>query len=299
MRILRVGFAALAAACSSAAPMQQPLMNWDDLLGQPMPTASAHIAYGEDPRQFVEVWRPEGHGPFPVVLMIHGGCWRSRIANLTIMNYIAEDLRTHGVAVWNLEYRGAGDVGGGYPGTFEDVARGADLLRTQASAYNFRTDRIVAFGHSAGGHLGLWLAARSRLPQTSALHSVDPLHIDAVISSGGLPDLEADRAAEGDAACGARVIDDLVGAPTDAHPDVYADTSPARLLPFAARQLIVNADQDGVAPPWLGEAYLHKAQTTGAHAEMIVIPQSGHVELIAPNTRAWTRERALIQSLLR
>src|SRR5262245_21058288 len=109
---LRLALGALAWGCSSAATTPPPLMDWPDLFGQPMPAATAHIAYGDDQRQFVDLWRPEGRGPFPVVLMVHGGCWRSHIANLTIMNYIAEDLRAHGIAVWNLEYRGAGDSGG-------------------------------------------------------------------------------------------------------------------------------------------------------------------------------------------
>src|SRR5580693_2503304 len=105
------------------------LMGWPDLLGRPLPVATQKIAYGSDPLQFAELWLPDGPGPHPLVVMAHGGCWDSRVAKASIMNYLAEDLRRRGVAVWNLEYRGVDRPGGGYPGTFLDVADGADAVR--------------------------------------------------------------------------------------------------------------------------------------------------------------------------
>ncbi len=293
-----LAFFAMVTIC--AAPVRaQPLMQWPDLLDRPRPHPTAHIAYGTEPDQAADLWLPEGHGPFPVVLMVHGGCWTARIAHLDIMNYIAEDLRQHGVAVWNIEYRMVDDPGGGYPGTFLDVAHAADKLREIAPAHSLRLNRVVAFGHSAGGHLALWVTARSRLPRASPLFMRNPLPISAVISSGGLPDLEADKAAGDDAACGPRVIDRLVGAPSTTHSHVYADTSVADLLPFSTRQEIVNGDSDGTAPPWLGQDYFRKAQAARANAAITILANTGHVELIAPDTPAWAQERALILRLLR
>src|SRR5262249_48099129 len=160
-----------------------------------------------------------------VVVMVHGGCWTASVANRTIMNYIAEDLRQHGVAVWNIEYRGVDQPGGGYPGTFLDVAHGADALRGVAASHHLRLNRIVAFGHSAGGHFVFWLAARPKLAPASPLYIANPLRIDTAISSGGLPDLAYDRDVGERAACGTDVIAQLVGAPGPQHPDVFADTS--------------------------------------------------------------------------
>jgi hypothetical protein len=122
-----------------------PLMDWPDLLGRPMPAPTREIAYGALPEQVADLWLPAGRGPFPVVLMAHGGCWRSGVAKLTIMNYAAEDLRRRGIAVWNIEYRGVDRPGGGYPGTFQDVAAATDKLAQVAPAYHLRTDRVVAF----------------------------------------------------------------------------------------------------------------------------------------------------------
>src|SRR5271156_978677 len=98
-----IGAAALAQAGAGRAAA---LMDWPDLLGRPMPAPTRHIAYGPGPMQFGELWLPAGKGPFPVVLMVHGGCWLSSVAKLSIMNWAAEDLRQRGVAVWNIEYRG-------------------------------------------------------------------------------------------------------------------------------------------------------------------------------------------------
>jgi acetyl esterase/lipase len=136
------------------------LMVWKDLLERPRPQPTTTIRYGEDALQVVDLWLPEGAGPHPVALMVHGGCWQTDIADRTLMNWIAEDLRRRGVAVWNIDYRGVDRPGGGYPGTFLDAAAAADALRDHAARHNLDLSRVVAVGHSAGGHLALWLAAR-------------------------------------------------------------------------------------------------------------------------------------------
>ncbi len=287
----------LAAAAMSAAPPTR-LMDWPDLLARPRPLATETIRWGPGRAQFAQIWLPAGPGPYPVVLMIHGGCWQSKIAGLSIMDWAAEDLRRRGLAVWNIEYRGIDEPGGGWPGTFVDAAGGADALRDHAAQYNLDLSRIVAFGHSAGGHLALWLAGRPRLARSSPLWSAKPLAIAAVVSSGGLPDLEADRAAK-DAACGLKAVDRLVGEATTERPDVFADTSPARLLPLHVEQWIAVSDQDPVSPPWLARDWADKVKTAGDRVEMTVFPNSGHAELIAPGTAAWSAEVKMIWLLVK
>ena len=150
----------------SAAPKR--LMVWDDLLSRPKPVADATVSYGADALQVVDVWKPAGAGPHPAVVMIHGGCWQTKIAERDIMNWIADDLRKHGVGVWNIEYRGV-DRGGGYPGTYQDVGAAADMFAAKRAEFGFKTDApVVTIGHSAGGHLSLWLARRSELAKGDA-----------------------------------------------------------------------------------------------------------------------------------
>ncbi|HEX3920361.1 MAG TPA: alpha/beta hydrolase [Caulobacteraceae bacterium] len=285
--------AMLAAAPAAGAPMA--LMNWPDLLGRPMPTVTQRIAYGPAPLQYGELWLPEGKGPFPVVLMVHGGCWRTSIANLTIMNYAAEDLRRRGIAVWNLEYRGVDRPGGGYPGTFQDVAAGADLLQTIGPAHNLKIGHVVAVGHSAGGHLAPWLAARARIPVSSPLHAAHPLPIAGVVSLGGLPDLE-DVHAKG--ICDPVNVEKLVGFGA-AGRDVWADTSPAALGAGPERQVFINGEEDGIAPPALDAAYVARMDARGARLRLIAVPDEGHVEEIAPGSAAWSHALEAIDDLLR
>jgi acetyl esterase/lipase len=283
---------------SSRAADPPALMTWPDLMNRPLPKATKRIAYGPGPQQFADLWLPQGAGPFPVVLMIHGGCWQSDVASLEIMNYAAEALRQDGIAVWNIEYRGVDRPGGAYPGLFQDIAAAADALPQQAVLYHLKIDRVVAVGHSAGGHLAPWLAARANIPASSVLHAAAPLPIAAVVSLGGLPDLAGDRVTE-EASCGSGPIDPLVGPPTAAHPDVYADTSPVALAPITAPEVMINGVEDRIAPPSLAVSYAAKMKAKASPIRRVVIEDTGHVELIAPGTKAWTQEVAIIEDALK
>jgi acetyl esterase/lipase len=276
-------------------PAHTTLLAWPDLTGRPLPQPTDTLHFGDRPWNVVDIWIPDGAGPHPVVLMVHGGCWQKAIADRTLMNYAAEDLRKRGLAVWNIEYRGVDEDGGGYPGTFEDVARGADLLAVEGPKRGLRTDRIVAFGHSAGGHLAMWLAARSRLPADSKLRSDNPVVISAVVNSGGLADLEASKSVT-QTDCLADIYDKLTGAP---RANALADTSPAQMLPLGVKQVSVNGADDRIAPPVLGEAWTTRARAAGDDATAEIIPNSGHVELIAPGSAAFEREAQLLLELLK
>jgi acetyl esterase/lipase len=209
--------------------------------------------------------------------MIHGGCWQTAIAERDIMNWIADDLRAHGVGVWNIEYRGV-DRGGGYPGTYMDVGAAADLFLTKRAEFGFRTDApVVTIGHSAGGHLALWLARRASLAKGYALRGDAPLQVDLAISQGGLPDLRAQMTLP-DHPCGA----DAAAKMAD---DVFARVSPPEMPKGHAREIQFNNDRDRIAPPVFGKAY---------GAKMVTTRGEGHVELIAPDSVSWGKQRAEI-----
>ncbi len=265
------------------------LLTWPDLTGRPREAPDATIAYGTDSLQCVDLWRPAGDGPHPVVLMVHGGCWQTGIADRRLMDWVAADLRSAGIAVWNIDYRGVDRAGGGYPGTFQDAAAATDALRTHAAGLGLDLARIVALGHSAGGHLALWLGARHRLPQTSPLYVPDPLPIDHIVGLGGLPDLEA-VAASPDNGCGTAVIDRLVGAGRAR----FADTSVPHLLPLGVPQDLVNGREDRIVPYRMATDYVAQASAAGDTVRLHTIAGTGHVELIAPGTAAWAQARSLV-----
>ena len=289
--------ATLLTACSpSAAPpltdaaqaaVPDAVMAWPALLNRPRPTPARTIPYGTDSLQVADLWLPatRANTPIPTVLMIHGGCWTTEIADRSIMNWIAADLAKRGYAVWNIDYRGVDRPGGGYPGTFQDVAAAADALHIHAADYNLDLTRLVAVGHSAGGHLALWLAARPRLPAGSPLRTANPLLIAHVVSLGGLQDLEQDRAETN--GCGAEVIDQLVGLPTNNGRDPYADTSLPRLAPIGVPHTMINGNSDRIIPTHFAAAYAAKMRAKGDTVTIRIVPGQGHVELIAPETPAW------------
>jgi acetyl esterase/lipase len=297
---LLIGLALTACAVSQTPNMSDGapgrLMDWPDLLERPRPAPSATIRYGADPLQVADLWLPAGAGPHPVVLMVHGGCWQTEIADRSIMSWIADDLRRRGIAVWNIDYRGVDRPGGGYPGTFQDAAAAADALRGHAAEHRLDLTRIVAIGHSAGGHLALWLAGRRRLPAGSPLRSARPLPIRSVVSLGGLPDLE--EAARSSNGCGNEVVVRLTGGVRAGRIDPFTDTSVPRLAPLGVAQVLINGLQDRIIPTAYAEGYARPMRAAGDDVRVRMIDRTGHVELIAPETAAWAAaveeiERAL------
>ncbi len=300
---LLAGFAACTPQGTSAVPAVQQatamtrLMTWDDLLGRPKVSPTHTITWGSGATDVIDLWLPEGPGPYPVVLMVHGGCWQKSIADRTLMNWAAEDLRRQGMAVWNIEYRGVDETGGGYPGTFLDVAHAADALRDNATTYNLKLDKVAAFGHSAGGHLALWLAARHKLPASSPLRMDNPLKITGVVNSGGLADLEA-SASVTQRSCLADIMDQLTGSISSTRANVFSDTSPAEMLPLHTRQVSINGHSDQIAPSRLGTDYTRKARAAGDQADVVVVLNTGHVELVSPGTEAFDLETATLKAML-
>ena len=313
---LALALVAALAGCSVSEPpasppqMQKPpqpeLMKWPALLERPRPEPDSTIAYGGDQMQKSDLWLPAGAGPHPTVLMVHGGCWQTEIADRRIMNWISDDLRKRGIAVWNIDYRGVDRTGGGYPGTFADAAAATDSLRTHAERYRLDISPLVAVGHSAGGHLALWLAARRAVsrrpgnplvPRASPLIGADPLPIDTVVSLGGLPDLELAATPPG-SGCGTEIIEKLVGPPTLSSRSVYADTSIPRLAPLGVRQVLINGLQDRIIPTAYAEDYAAKMRRAGDKVKVRMIDRTGHVELIAPETAAWAATVEEIEAAL-
>ena len=253
-------------------------------MNQPQVRADARIAYGAAPAQVVDLFLPKGRGPHPVVVLIHGGCYLAEYQGLAQTSGIAADLAKRGYAVWNVEYRKLGEDGAGYPGTFLDVADALDRLRAEAPKHHLNTRRVVAVGHSAGGHLALWAAARHRLPKTSPLWRAAPLRIGAVVSLGGIGDLEGQGAIFA-GACGPEPIPKVIGLATRA--DAYADTSPAELLPGGARVTMISGDLDHVMPPPTGRAYVERLRKAGDAGEAVAIPDASHFDVVIPSTAAW------------
>lgn len=247
------------------------------------PPPDHRIAYGPGPLQFGNLRLPNGRpGPHPVVIFIHGGCWLSQY-DISHVGPFEQALADSGFAVWSVEYRRVGNDGGGWPGTFTDIAQGADFLRELAPRYALDLTRVIASGHSAGGEFALWLAARKKIPRDSPLYVADPLVVHGVLGLAPAPDLEGLHTA---GVCG-NVINRLMGGSPTEHPDRYAAASPMQLAPIPAPQVHVIGAQDRTWAP-IGRAYLTRALATGdSTVQAVEAPESGHFDLLAPTTATW------------
>jgi acetyl esterase/lipase len=240
------------------------------ILDLPPAPAGERIAYGADQFQFGELRVPSGSGPHPVAIVIHGGYWRAAY-DLAHLGHFCEALKREGIATWSLEYRRLGNRGGGFPGTFDDVAAGAAHLKKIAAAHNLDLDRVVATGHSAGGQLALWLAKQ----RVVDLKRVIPL----------APVADLRRAFE--LHLSDSVVADLLGGSPAKVPDRYRSTSPIELVPLGVEQRVIHGVRDDIVPISISRDYAAAARSHGDDATLTEIPGAGHFELIDPRSSAW------------
>ena len=239
------------------------------------------LPYGEAPQQFGDLRLPPGPGPHPAGIAIHGGFWRARY-DLEYLGHLCAALTAAGIATWNIEYRRVGDPDGGWPGTFRDVAQAARHLRSIAPAYGIAPDRVVTLGHSAGGHLALWLAGMHRVPMHCAIRS-EPPALRGAVSLAGVVDLdEAWRLG-----LSGHAVGELLGGSPIEVPARYASASPARLLPLGTPHVLVHGERDADVPLALSATYHRRATALGDPAELVVLPRTGHFEPTDPCTDAW------------
>jgi len=273
------------------------LMTFTDLQKLPSLAPDQRIAYGQDSSQYGELRVPGGAGPHPVAVLIHGGCWKAAYAQAAELGQMGDALKANGIASWNIEYRRLGHPGGGWPGTYLDVGRGIDHLRTLAPQHKLDLTRVVVVGHSAGGHLAMWAAGRHRLPETSALRVGDPLPLRGVVNLAGRADM-TEHIREYEALCRDTVVTGLLGGTPATVPERYAHVSAKALLPLGVPHVFVIGTHEEFVPRPLAEAYVSAAVQAGDSARLILIPEAGHFELASARAFTWPQVEGAIRSLL-
>lgn len=265
----------------------------DALATLPNPEPTYSIQYGDHALQVGDLFLPQGDGPFPTVLLIHGGCWLSQFDRIHVRS-LAAALAEAGKAVWSIEYRRVGDEEGGWPNTFLDVADAADALRTLAESHPLDLNRTLAMGHSAGGQLALWLAGRPKLSSASALYRPNPLPFAGVLAMAPAADLPALHEA---GVCG-NVIDGLLGGSPAEHPQRFEQATPASMLPLGVPQTVFLGAHDTNWSPG-GEHYFKMATAAGDAVSKVIARESGHFEMVVPTTSTWPLVLKAVDGLLK
>ncbi len=263
------------------------MIPYSDLLKQTVPDADARIPYGTDPLQFGELRLPAGtNGKVPLIVLIHGGCWQANY-NLDHTRGAAVALTKEGYAIWTPEYRRLGDTGGGWPGTFDDIAHAVDYVRELAKTYpQLDTTRVIAMGHSAGGHLALWSATRT---------DASALKLKGVVSLAGIADVGAYAAMTGSCAASAGT---LMGGIASDQAERYAAGDPIRRLPIPVRTYMVHGEKDPIVPLTQSESFVTKNQAAGGKSELATVPSAGHFDVVAPWSDAWPFVLTAVRSLV-
>lgn len=240
-----------------------------------MPPSPLRIPYGPDPEQYAELTRPELSGDAAphagVVVIIHGGYWRSKhTADLGRPG--ARDLAGRGFTCWNLEYRRAGN-GGGWPETFNDISDGIDALGPAAGEYGLDLSRVTVLGHSAGGQLAVWAAARNGagVPVTGVVSQAGVLNMAQAL------DLELSDNA----------VRNFLGSSPEVDGDRYRSADPLQLLPLSVPVVALHSDTDAAVPLSCSTSFVNAAVASGSPAELRMI-SGDHFAPITPGTPAWS-----------
>ncbi len=276
-------------------------MDPEAVLTRPAPPPDVTLRYGPENEHVADLRLPRPgaasavNGPAPLVLFLHGGFWRARYDRVHTWP-LAAALASAGFAVCTPEFRRVGQPGGGWPGTFDDVAAAVDALPDLASEAagpgGLAPKPLVLAGHSAGGHLALWAAARHRLPHDSPWRAPSPGPYGGVVGLAAVSDLAGCHAA----GLGGGAADALIGGGPGRYADRYALADPAGLLPLGVRVRLVHGSRDEIVPCSMSREYAERAVGQGDDVTVNELAECGHYELIDPVTAAWPAVLAALRA---
>ncbi len=264
--LLTVSYIVIFSGCAEAQ------VTWTQLANLETPMSSRTISYGDADVQIIDVFEPAERSNGSVVMLIHGGCWLSQYDRF-YMSHLAKSIAEKGSTVYNIGYRRVGDEGGGYPGTFDDVRAAYNAIVDNQHQQTGNRGEITIVGHSAGGHLALWLASTD----TS---------VARVVGLAAISDLS--DYARGTGSC-QMAAPRLMGGSPDELQDLYSASDPMLLGKPRAEIVLISADKDAIVPPSHNDGF--KTKTNARH---VVLSGVGHFDLVAPMSSVWKEVLSVI-----
>jgi acetyl esterase/lipase len=281
------------------------------LQGQSGQVEPQRIAYGAESTSFGELRLPSGAGPFPVAVLIHGGCWLASRGGVDGgMQSVAVALANRGIATWNIEYRRVGHPGGGWPGSYHDLSTATDFVRTLAKSHPLDLSRVALVGHSSGGYFAGWIAGRRNLPSGSPLTSADPISLIGVVVLDAFLDYRVidSRGVDGRLYCDEPISSRLFGGDPDTVPDHVRQASPLALLPYGVPQeYVVSSRRYPVKPARpLADGrttlevldYPALARAAGDRITVHVVRDAEHSSFVNAKSPTWPAVEAAIVRVL-
>ncbi len=253
------------------------------------------IYYGDAALQFGELRLPptSDNNPLPLVIIIHGGCWVTSIADYRFMDNFSAAITALGYATWNIEYRAIG-TGGEWPVIFQDVGQAVDYVEILAQSYAIDTTKVAIVGHSAGGHLALWAASRQQIPNNSVLYKSNPLPIKGVMSLAGIANVLGTNSCN-------TLANDVIGVPiTEFNNDLFSrlnETSPLQMLPTNINTILISGSDDTIVPPAMGDEYANSAIAANDASSHTILQGFDHFDLINPKNSYWSFYAASLEHI--
>lgn len=273
------------------APGWADAVRFEDVMLQPATPADMVVAYGAHPDQFGELRLPHGPGPHPVVVLVHGGCWMQAF-DVAHIRPLADAITGLGYATWTLEYRRPDGRADPWPDTFVDVAMGLDELRELADEHALDLDGMTVLGHSAGGQLALWLAARPGFAESHPLHMNAPLEVARVLALAPIADMTGFAALDQGCNAGARQV---VGGEPEQWPERFRAVSPIDNLPLGVRVELIHAIADPIVPWSQSTNFAEAFGAAGGEIELHRLDEpAGHFDVLLTYGGAW----GLLEELL-
>jgi acetyl esterase/lipase len=267
------------------------------------------ITYGGYPTSFGELTIPKGDGPFPVIVTVHGSCWRSDSTSTTARyRPHAKFLSDHGVATWNIGHRRVGHEGGGWPGTFLDLGSALDYLDVISKSHPIDLDRVIALGHSSGGHFVAWLASRPLLPKDSDIRGDPKVSLAGVVISDAFidPMVIDSHGVDGRIYCRDPLLEKYIGGTPETHPQRLRQISPLQWLPWGIPQeYVVSTYRYPVTPPrplaqgkttMVMPDYPALARKAGDSINVVIVPDADHRAFYEPGIESYDK---VLEAVLR